>query len=241
MQHRDVWERFWRDAPTASGTVFWDVDPHLAAAIHLPLFRPHCIPVLPLVDIGCGNGTQSHFLARHHRPVVGVDIAEAAIARACAGREKGKRSATDFRQLDAADKETAQRLHAELGESNVYLRGVLHLSRPDDRRRIAEAVAMLVGVRGRAFVVEPARAGSEVLSRMMRRPHGPPQGLEGLAVLRASGLEPVEMPDESLPELFRAAGLDVWVSGTLPMATNGVRADGSRVELPSNWIIAGRR
>ncbi|BFO17030.1 hypothetical protein SHKM778_34180 [Streptomyces sp. KM77-8] len=42
--------------------VFWDAEPALTAARHLALFEPRLTdPGLPLVDLGCGNGTQTRF------------------------------------------------------------------------------------------------------------------------------------------------------------------------------------
>lgn len=55
-----AWEGFWRDAPEEPGSVIWDAEPALGAERHLTLFRPHLAdPALPVVDLGCGNGTQT--------------------------------------------------------------------------------------------------------------------------------------------------------------------------------------
>src|SRR5690606_38952711 len=59
-RYREAWEGFWSEAPGEEGAVFWDAEPALTAARHLALFEPHLLdPGLPLVDLGCGNGTQT--------------------------------------------------------------------------------------------------------------------------------------------------------------------------------------
>lgn len=233
-QRRDAWEAFWREAPGGPQQVFWDAAPDRTAARHLPLLQPHLTPGLPLVDVGCGNGTQTVFLAGHHRPVLGFDLSAAAVerARALPGAER-----VDFRQGDARDLAAARALHAELGDAHVYLRGVLHQCSDEDRTAVVAAVAVLLGERGRAFLVEPAAAAKEILMGLMRRPGGPPPQL---AAVFGHGIAPTEMPDDSVTRLCAAAGLRVVAEGRLPLTTTEPAADGSPVELPSNWFVVGR-
>lgn len=83
MRYRESWEGFWREAPDEPGGVFWDADPKVTAARHLALFEPRLADAgLPLVDLGCGNGTQTRFLADRFRHVLGVDLAAAAVDHA---------------------------------------------------------------------------------------------------------------------------------------------------------------
>ncbi|MDK1472130.1 class I SAM-dependent methyltransferase [Streptomyces sp. 549] len=233
-EHHDAWESFWRDAPDKAGEVFWDARPDLTAARHLTLFREHLPAGLPLVDVGCGNGTQTVFLAAHYRPVVGLDLSAAAVERA---RTLPGADRVDFRQGDAADPAAAERLHDELGDAHVYVRGVLHQSPEPARAAIAESLVHLLGERGRAFVLEPAAAAKDVLMGLMARPGGPPQRL---AAIFGHGIAPMEMPDDAVPRLFTAAGLGVLASGATPLTTTEPGADGAPVELPSNWLVVGR-
>ncbi|ONK16000.1 methyltransferase domain-containing protein [Streptomyces sp. MP131-18] len=79
-----AWDACWSTLPAAPGAALWDSSPQLTAARHLPLFRDHADPLLPLVDIGCGNGRQTQWLAPHFRRVIGLDIAESAVELAAA-------------------------------------------------------------------------------------------------------------------------------------------------------------
>ncbi|MER5526319.1 class I SAM-dependent methyltransferase [Streptomyces sp. NPDC002677] len=234
-RYRDAWEGFWREAPDETGAVFWDAEPGVTASVHVPLFEPHLTdPGLPLVDLGCGNGTQTRFLAGRFPRVLGIDIAEAALEHA---RHADPAGLARYRQLDVAEKSEAQALHAELGDANVYMRGVLHQCEPDDRQPLIDSVATLVGARGLAFLVELSETAGPILGGLAQSPSGPPPKL---APVFRHGIAPGEVADDAVPEYLRNAGLTVLASGELPLATTEVTPDGERIVLPSKWLVAGR-
>lgn len=234
-RYKDAWEGFWSEASDEPGAVFWDAEPALTAGIHLALYEPHVTDAeLTLVDLGCGNGTQTHFLADRFPRVLGVDLSAAAIE--LAGR-RDKAGEARFREMDAVDEAAMSQLHAELGDANVYMRGVLHQCDPEDRQGLADTIATLVGERGRAFVVELSEAAGQKLMGLAQSPAGPPPKLQ--PVFR-HGIVPGAVADAQLVEFFRTAGLDVLASGELPLTTTEYAADGSRVELPSKWLVIGR-
>ncbi|EFL35958.1 thiopurine S-methyltransferase superfamily [Streptomyces viridochromogenes DSM 40736] len=234
-RYREAWEGFWRAASAEPGAVFWDAEPALTAGPHLALFEPRLAdPALPLVDLGCGNGTQTRFLADRFPRVMGVDLSAAALDHARRADPAGQ---AVYRQLDAAEKSEAQALHAELGDSNVYMRGVLHQCESEDRQSLVDGIATLVGERGRAFLVELSDAAKPVLTGLASGPDGPPPKL---APVFRHGIAPGEVSDDAVPEFLRSAGLAVLASGELPLATTEYRPDGVRVELPSRWLLAGR-
>jgi SAM-dependent methyltransferase len=232
-RYRQSWEGFWSEAPEGQGAVFWDAEPEVTAGRHLCLFAPYLTDSgLPLVDLGCGNGTQTRYLATRFPRVVGADIAAAAVEQA---RRADPAHRAAYRVMDATDKTAAEALHAELGDAHVYVRGVLHQCEPDDRQPFADVLATLVGERGRAFLVEPSQAARAVLGRLARGPAGPPPKVE--PVLR-HGIAPGEVPDDAVPRYLRSAGLTVLASGETPLVTAESAPDGSRIELPSRWFVA---
>ncbi|MGW6398230.1 class I SAM-dependent methyltransferase [Streptomyces sp. NPDC055134] len=233
-RYKDAWESFWREAPAEPGGVFWDAEPALTAKVHLALFEPHLTEGLPVVDLGCGNGTQTRFLADRYPRVVGADLSDAALGHA---RHADPAGQADFRQLDATEQTEAHQLHSELGDANVYMRGVLHQCETDDRQALVDGIAALVGERGRAFVVELAEAARPVLMSLAQSPTGPPRKL---APVFAHGIAPGEVSDAAVPGYVRTAGLDVLASGELPLTTTEYTADGTRIELPSRWLVVGR-
>ncbi|MER5434502.1 class I SAM-dependent methyltransferase [Streptomyces sp. NPDC002588] len=235
MRYREAWEGFWREAPDDPGAVFWDADPKVTAALHLALFEPHVVDFgLPLVDLGCGNGTQTRFLADRFRHVLGVDLAAAALDHARRADPAGQAS---YRLLDAAEKGAAETLHAELGDTNLYMRGVLHQCEPADRQPLVDGIAALLGERGRVFLVELSEAARPVLGGLAQDPAGPPPKL---APILRHGIAPGEVADEAVPEYLRAAGLTVLAAGELPLTTTESAPNGARIELPSKWLVAGR-
>ncbi|MFG2648643.1 methyltransferase domain-containing protein [Streptomyces sp. NPDC048436] len=234
-RYREAWEGFWREAPGEQGAVLWDAEPALTVGIHLALFEPHLTAAaLPLVDLGCGNGTQTRFLADRFRRVLGADLSAAALAHA---RRADPAEQVEYRQVDAAEKVEAEQLHAELGDVNLYMRGVLHQCEPADRRPLVEGIAALLGERGRAFVVELAEAAGPVLRDLVQSPAGPPPKL---APVFAHGIAPGEVADAAVLEYVDAAGLTVFAQGELPLITTEFRPDGTRIELPSRWLVVGR-
>ncbi|MGW0626104.1 class I SAM-dependent methyltransferase [Streptomyces sp. NPDC002758] len=234
-RYREAWEGFWREASDEPGAVFWDAEPAVTAALHLALFEPQVTdPGLPLIDLGCGNGTQTRFLAERFPRVVGADIAEAALEHA---RHADPAGQATYRLLDAAEKGEAETLHAELGDANVYMRGVLHQAELDDRQPLVDGLAALIGERGRAFLVELSEDARPVLLGLAQSPSGPPPKL---APVFRHGIAPGEVADDAVPEYLRSAGLTVLASGELPLATTEFTADDTRLELPSKWLVAGR-
>ncbi|MCF3120518.1 MULTISPECIES: class I SAM-dependent methyltransferase [Streptomyces] len=235
-RYKEAWESFWLDAPDEPGSVFWDAEPALTAGLHLALFEPHMAAIgLPVVDLGCGNGTQTRFLADRFPRVLGVDLSAAAVDHARRADPAGQ---ADFRQVDAVEKGEMEQLHAEVGDANVYMRGVLHQCEPDDRQPLLDGIAALIGDRGRAFLVELSQAARPVLMGLAQSPDGPPPKL---APVFAHGLTPAEVVDTAVEAYIDAAGLAVLASGELPLTTTEFTQDGTRIELPSRWLVLGRR
>ncbi|MGX9884957.1 class I SAM-dependent methyltransferase [Streptomyces sp. NPDC002276] len=234
-RYRDAWEGFWREAPEEQGAVFWDASPTQTVGLHLALFEPKLRdPGLQMIDLGCGNGTQTRFLADRFNHVVGADLSAAAVDHA---RHADPAGQATYRLLDASDKTEVETLHAELGDANVYMRGVLHQVDADDRQPLVDGIATLVGGRGHVFLVELAEAARPIIGGLAQDPEGPPAKL---APILRHGIAPGEVADDEVPELLRAAGLTILASGELPLITTEFRPDGARIELPSKWHIAGR-
>ncbi|WP_329222384.1 class I SAM-dependent methyltransferase [Streptomyces sp. NBC_01485] len=234
-RYREAWEGFWREAPGEPGGVFWDADPRVTAAVHLAHFEPYLTDAeLALVDLGCGNGTQTRYFADRFPHVVGADLSAAALDHA---RRADPAGLATYRLLDAAEKGAAETLHAELGDANVYMRGVLHQCEPADRQPLVDGIAALVGERGRAFLVEPSEAARLVLGSLAQSAAGPPPKL---APILRHGIAPGEVADDAVPEYLRTAGLRVLASGELPLSTTESAPDGTRIELPSQWFVTAR-
>ncbi|MFJ5222401.1 class I SAM-dependent methyltransferase [Streptomyces sp. NPDC088400] len=234
LRYREAWEGFWRETSGTPGEAIWDCDPSLASIPHSELLLPHADASLPVVDLGCGNGTQTRYLATRFARAIGVDLSDAAIALA---RRADTAGTAEFEQLNLVDRDAVRALRDRTGDTNVYMRAVIHQSEPQDRTAVAEAVAELLGVRGRAFVAELTSASRAVLQQASAGPDGPPEKLRRVF---DHGLKPAGAEDEEVPGLLRAAGLTILASGDTVLAQTEQLPDGTRIDLPARWFVLAR-
>lgn len=236
-RYRAAWEGFWREAPEEPGGVFWDADPKVTAALHLALFEPHLADTaMPLVDLGCGNGTQTRYFEECFAQVIGADLSAAALDHA---RRADPAHGDAYRQLDAAEKGQAEALHAEVGDANVSMRGVLHQCEPADRQALVDGIAAPTGRRGRAFLVELSEAARPVLGALAQSPAGPPP--KPAPVLR-HGIAPGEVADERCPGICAPPGSSCWRPANClsPPSSSRRTAPGSSCRPSGSWS-PGRR
>jgi SAM-dependent methyltransferase len=154
-----AWNRFWSGVHRtgANGEVLWDVAHPEETGFAAAQLRTHADLSLPMVDLGCGNGSRARALAALSPRVLGVDVAAAAIERA--RTESAEVATVDFRVADAADPTVGPGLAAEIGEANVHVRGVLHVVPPAARPAVVRTIAQLLGRRGTLFLSETAAPG----------------------------------------------------------------------------------
>ncbi|MEU1007613.1 methyltransferase domain-containing protein [Streptomyces sp. NPDC005890] len=233
-KYRTAWESYWRDTSDARGEAIWDSDPSLSAAPHSELLLPHADPDRTIVDLGCGNGTQTRYLATRFARAVGVDLSHAAVEHA---RRAANGDPVEFQQLDLTDTDAVRTLHQRLGDSHVYMRAVIHQSEPEARPAVAAAVAELLGTEGRAFVVELTSGSRDVLRRAASEPAGPPPKLQRVF---HHGLKPADASDDEIPRLLAEAGLTVLAAGDTTVPQTEYLTDGTRLDLPARWFVLAR-
>ncbi|MEU7043519.1 methyltransferase domain-containing protein [Streptomyces varsoviensis] len=234
-RYKNAWESYWSDVSDTPGEAMWDADPELSAVPHLALLEPYTDRSRPVVDLGCGNGTQTRYLATRYPRAVGVDLSHAAVAHA---RRADPARTAEFEQLNLADAAAVRALHERLGDADVYMRAVIHQSDPPDRAPVAAAVATLIGRTGRAFVAELTHASRTVIGEVAKAPGGPPPKLE--AVL-AHGLRPAEAEDREVADLLEGAGLEILAQGGTTLPQTEFHPDGTRIDLPAEWFVARGR
>ncbi|MCS0599997.1 class I SAM-dependent methyltransferase [Streptomyces sp. LP11] len=229
--YRENWESYWSGTSDATGEAIWDSDPSLAAGPHSELLLPHADPDRTIVDLGCGNGTQTRYLATRFARAVGVDLSHAAVEHA---RRAGADGTVEFRQLDLTDADAVRALHDRLGDTHVYMRAVIHQSEPAARPAVAAAVARLIGTEGRAFVVELTSASRDVLGRAAAEPAGPPPKLQRVF---DHHLKPADAADDEVPRLLAEAGLKTLDTGETVLPQTEHLTDGTRIDLPARWFV----
>ena len=182
-----------------------------------------------MVDLGCGDGRQTRFLGRHFATVCGADISPAAIGRARAAHNPAN---VRFRVLDARDPDQAARLHQELGDANVYIRGVLQALPPAARPRAVETIARLLGATGTLFAKELPPAAMSYFAAVAER-HGLPPGLARIMRL----IPPGEISEADLFRLFPADRFEVMSTGTSRIHTVNTLPDGEVIMVPAIYAL----
>jgi SAM-dependent methyltransferase len=234
------WENYWRTIEKTGndGEVLWDSEPERASAEDLRRFQGHMDPSLPLVDLGCGNGRQARFLSRHFPRVIATDVSTSALAKA--RQETGpEHKNLEFRQLDALQPGQAQALHDELGDVNIYMRGVLHVTQQRDRPRFVRSLATLLGERGTLYQIElSVRALDYFRTLPGDSPSGLPQHVHN--VLR-TGAASVGFDVQDRPRVYPDAEWQVLAHGEDVTIKTVTLSHGEEGRVPANYLVLRRR
>ena len=157
-----AWERYWTGIQTTGhdGDVLWDSDSPAERKQYADLVLAHFDPALPVIDVGCGNGTYTRWLASLFPQVHGVDVAAGAVARAA--REAQEIPNCSFSVMDATTAGAGDVLLQQLGPANVFVRGVFHVLKPAKQASLAANLKTIVGSTGRVFLAETNFPGNSL-------------------------------------------------------------------------------
>jgi len=200
------WQRYWSTLPPTPQLAFWDTTAEFAAELDLPRFERVFGSQRPVVDFGCGNGTQTRFLGKHFAQVIGVDVSQAAIDSArAAGADEIR-----YEVLDGMDAGAVEAFATRVGDANVYMRTVLHQMLPQDRRALARTLKRLMGQTGALYLVELSEAADAYFQELTQEAGAPPPGL---ARVLENGITPGLLSERNVLDLFD--GYDVQTGETL--------------------------
>lgn len=175
-----AWEGYWRGIRTTgrSGDVLWDSGSRTERAQYSDAAVAHFDPALPVIDVGCGNGTHTRWLAGLFPSVLGVDVSPGAVERARKEAE-GIQNA-DFMVLDAAGVGAGEHLLERIGPANVFVRGVFHVLKPDKQASLAANLRTIIGGSGRVFLAETNFPGNNLayLQQLGATPRSMPRQLQ---------------------------------------------------------------
>jgi SAM-dependent methyltransferase len=227
------WESFWSTSTGTAGEIFWDADPAHAAQQDLALFQGSIDPQLPLIDLGCGNGTQTRFLADHFARVIGTEISPAAIEIA---RTKHSAPNVSYRVLDVLSPDDAQALHEEIGDANLYMRAVLHQLSPADHATAIQSIERLLGRKGVLYLVELSSAAEPYFAQLIKQ-YGPPPGL---ARVFQHAITPGMVNERDLDVLFPPDRFTLLGTGQSHIHTVHTLPTGEVVKVPAFYAILRR-
>jgi SAM-dependent methyltransferase len=211
-QSQNEWENYWHatsqlvassDEDAAS---IWDGDADVVAARDLQRFRAIADASLPLIDLGCGSGIQTRYLAGHFARMIGADVSESALSIA---RAQNPAANIEYRQLDVFDAASVARLHAEIGDVNIYMRTLLHLVQPEGRPAFAASVSTLLGKRGTLYLHELGGAAHAYFGGFIQRNGMPVR----LARVLATGIRPGCVDREQVLSMFTPDRFEMVADG----------------------------
>ncbi|MFE9017992.1 class I SAM-dependent methyltransferase [Streptomyces sp. NPDC007808] len=225
--YADSWEAYWAATASNRQRSLWDCDPEFASARDLPRFAPHLDPEQTLIDIGCGNGTQTRHLAQHHRRVIGTDVSASAIRTA-----RAQDPDNTYLVLDLLDPSAVQALHARLGDAGIYMRAVLHQIRPEHRPVFAASLRTLLGTNGILAFVELAPGAEEYLHQLVKE-YGP---LPDLTRVLDTGVRPGSVDRDEALALLGADEFIVLAESDTTVHTTYTLPTGRRAEVPAYFM-----
>lgn len=229
-----IWDSYWHDSSGSLDQVFWDSPPEQAVRDDLRRFGAQFAADLPMIDVGCGHGTQTRELARHVSRVYGVDVSSAGVEIA---RQTNAADNLEYSVLDVLDAGAARALHGRLGDANLYVRTVLHQLGPDERVQAVASLSILLGARGRGLVCELAPAAEAYFQYLFAEFGGPPPGLG--QVLR-HGIRPAALQAGDLVQAFAAADLVPLAHGKGAVRTTVMLPGGYPAMVPMDIVVFGR-
>jgi SAM-dependent methyltransferase len=175
-----AWDQYWGrvGATGAEGEVLWDSGSDHEMHGYVPLLERYLDLDLPVLDVGCGNGSFTRRLAAHFPHAIGVDVSPNAINRA--KHESEGKPNVSFAVCDATDPDAVDVLRSAIASGsgtgsvegtfhkepdagvNVFIRGVLHVLGAQEQAALVRNLHPLLGRRGRLFLAETDFPGNAV-------------------------------------------------------------------------------
>ncbi len=234
-QYQIAWDNYWRELTDDQDVAFWDVPSDAELSQLLLHFKDQFDPQLPLVDFGCGNGTQTFFLSEHFPQVLGVDVSAAAIEHA---RTKAQGSEPSFEVLDATDIKQTQTFVQRLGHANIFMRGVLHQIQAEDRPPVIASLQHLLGETGQLFLIELSPKAKQLFDNLIEKLGAPPSQL---ARVFQHGIAPAALTPDDVRSAFPEDLYQIFDQGETEIRTNTQLANGEQVQVPAFFMRLGKR
>ncbi|TXF85446.1 class I SAM-dependent methyltransferase [Neolewinella aurantiaca] len=226
--YEDNWNAYYEGNYRKLGRkALWDVEPERAVALDQRYFADPFDPGLPVVDLGCGTGEQSAYLRAHYDHVIGVDVATVAVEMA---KENHQQEGLGYEFLDATRPDMAEALRARIGESNVYMRGVLHQILPEHLARFQEVLSILMGKRGCCYFNEVSAGIREYFTESSDRFAELPKRMQQVFI---SNLPPRGLELETVTNFFPSSGFKTTDVRKGKLETNLNFLTGEPIFIPS--------
>ncbi|MCB0704768.1 MAG: class I SAM-dependent methyltransferase [Saprospiraceae bacterium] len=222
------WDQYYvRTYGSGKNKALWDVPVDQAIALDYQLFAKSLNPDLPIIDIGCGTGTQSVFLLNHYPRVLGVDVSAEAIKVA---RENHQIENLEFDILDVTDTAQARFISKKIGPANIYMRGVLHQILDQHLPAFRQTIQTLLGTSGTMYCIEVSDQIRAHFKQENEKFSSLPERLRQVFI---SNLPPKGLSVQTLPSFFPPQEFDILSSGEAKLNTNICYSDGEAIFIPA--------
>lgn len=211
--YKSNWDKYYESIGKETQSIPWDVTPDLAIVKDFERMKGFLNPDLPLVDIGCGVGTQTVFLNREFSRVIGTDVSDGAVDIAS---KKYKDSGVEFRQLDVLNRDQVSQIHGELGDCNVYMRGTLQQILHDDRNAFTASIDILLGSEGRLYFIELSTEAQSFFLNLHSKLGGLPPELKRVLAEKVTKMVGVGL--EEVDQIFDKSKFKIHGKGTTTIA-----------------------
>jgi ubiquinone/menaquinone biosynthesis C-methylase UbiE len=206
--YKSNWEAYYKTMACETSQIPWDVTPDKASKLDLKLMSHYFKRSLPLVDIGCGIGTQSMFLKKHFDVVIGIDISDEAIKIA---NQKYENENVEFCTLDILNIDEIKTFSINHGPCNLYMRGMLQQILEIDRLKFTEAIKILLQDTGKLYFTELSTdAGVFFLDLKRKLGQFPPQ-LQRVLTEKVTKMVGVNLKD--IEKIFNLESFNVLDQG----------------------------
>jgi SAM-dependent methyltransferase len=198
MNYRDAWETFWETVSDDPQDVLWNASHEQAVAIDWQHLKEFMVEddELPLVDVGCGDGTQTTFFSGRVKRTIGVDVSQAAID--IANKSINTVEGVTYQVLDLLKDTACRDFHESIGDAHVYMRGVLMQFLPADRAAAANNLQTILGARGCLYLHEYVPQTKAYYGAIFQK-QGMPMGFQRVL---DSGITPGGIARDEMERLF---------------------------------------
>ena len=210
----------------------WDVSAEEAVMIDQKYFEKVFQRNLPLIDLGCGTGTQTVYLSSMYESVLGVDASSEAISVA---REMyGGKEGIAFDVLDGTDMPKAKSIHDRFGDMNIYMRGVLHQIKEEDISAFRKSLRTLLGKQGHLYCIEVSDKIREHFNTSEGSFNKLPQRMQQVFI---SNLPPKGLSLSNISKYFPDDKFKVILSGEARLNTNIQYSNEVPIYIPAVFVL----
>lgn len=232
MIYANYWDEFYRRTYTEKESkALWDVDPALSAGKDLERILKWINPKIPLLDVGCGTGGPTAYLAQHLRLVIGGDTSVHAVDLA---QKIHKKQNLIFKNLDLSDEKGCNDIYREFGAVNLYMRGVLHQIKPEHKQQVVNNIAHLLQQTGTFYFIEVASNIKTYFREVSPEFHLLPKAVQAVFI---SNLPPEGVSLEDIPLLFPPEKFIVLDKGEDRLMTNLILPNGQKITIPAVYGV----